>query len=243
MLSKGTWPAISTFSSFSGGYLEGTTTGLYGIGGAHTLGPPFPVESFGVWGKSGGLATNKSVGVHGDGIGSQFAIGLWGQAIGGSISNYGVWGDLPFGNGYAGYFSGDVYSTGTYLPSDSKLKSGIKPFNRALASLKKINIYQFNFKSDEFPSLRLPTSQQIGLVAEEIESVFPEFIKQTAHPTQIDSTGSIIVEAVQFKSVNYDAMIPVLIQAIKEQQTEIEALRREVEELKLAKNKRKLREK
>lgn len=234
--------AISAWSVNSlGAYIEGKATGLFGNAGVHTSGGTNPTQAIGLWGKGGSLATVRSVGVHGDGMGSQYAIGLWGQAIGGSISNYGVWGDLPFGNGYAGYFSGDVYSTGTYLPSDSRLKSGLKPFNGALANLKKINIYQFNFKSDEFPSLRLPTSRQIGLIAEEIETIFPEFIKQTVQPSQIDSTGSILEEAIQFKSVNYEAMIPVLIQAIKEQQTEIEALRREVEELKLIKNKRKTR--
>ena len=58
--------------------------------------------------------------------------------------------------------------------------------------------------------------QKIGVLAQDIEKVFPELISE--------SNG--------VKSVNYQGLIPVLINALKEQQSEIEIYRNEVSELK-----------
>jgi ribosomal protein S7 len=53
--------------------------------------------------------------------------------------------------------------------------------------------------------------QKIGVLAQDIEKVFPELVSE--------SNG--------VKSVNYQGLVPVLINALKEQQVEIEALKKE----------------
>ena len=58
--------------------------------------------------------------------------------------------------------------------------------------------------------------QKIGVLAQDIEKVFPELVSE--------SNG--------IKSVNYQGLVPVLINALKEQQSEIETYRNEVIELK-----------
>ena len=53
---------------------------------------------------------------------------------------------------------------------------------------------------------------KIGLLAQEVQKVFPELVKQSA-----DEEGTL--------SVNYQGLIPVLINAIKEQQEQINVLK------------------
>jgi hypothetical protein len=53
---------------------------------------------------------------------------------------------------------------------------------------------------------------KIGLLAQELQAVFPELVK-----TANNSEGTL--------SINYQGMIPVLLNAIKEQQTQIEELK------------------
>ena len=54
--------------------------------------------------------------------------------------------------------------------------------------------------------------EKIGLLAQEVQKVFPELVKQSA-----DEEGTL--------SVNYQGMIAVLINAIKEQQKEIDEIK------------------
>ena len=51
--------------------------------------------------------------------------GIYGTAVDGSSSNYGVYGSASGTNSWAGYFSGSVYTTGSYSSSDQRLKKNI----------------------------------------------------------------------------------------------------------------------
>jgi len=225
--------ALATWSSSvsgGGGYLEGLNTGSYGIAGIHTTGGPNPVEAIGLWGIGGPLGTNKGVGVHGDGQGSFYSVGVWGQAIGG-VNNYGIWGDVPSGSGYAGFFSGDVYCTGSYLPSDRNLKKNIEGINNALATINKLSSYTYEYNTEKYPHLNFPAQRQYGFLSQEVEQVLPELIKTTVQPDQYDNEGNLLHESVSFKAINYTAIIPLLVEGMKEQQKEIEALKSQVQQL------------
>mgnify|MGYP001301659304 CR=1 FL=1 len=63
--------------------------------------------------------------------------------------------------------------------------------------------------------------QKIGLLAQEIETVFPELVSENNN----------------IKSVNYQGLVPVLINAIKEQHHEIERLKKQEERLRLLEQK------
>lgn len=91
--------------------------------------------------------------------------------------------------------------------SDLKLKKNMTPLD-GLQIIQKLTGYRFNWKSDN--------KKDIGVVAQEVEAVLPEAVK-------VASDG--------MKSVDYPRLIPPLIQAIKEQQSQIEALRKQVQAL------------
>ena len=103
------------------------------------------------------------------------------------------------------------------INSDARLKANIISLGSTLAKVLQIDGKSYTMKKDE------NKKQKIGVLAQDIEKVFPELVSE--------SNG--------IKSVNYQGLIPVLINALKEQdakmneqQTEIDTYRDEVSELK-----------
>ena len=88
--------------------------------------------------------------------------------------------------------------------SDARLKSNITSLGSTLAKLMQIDGKSYTLKSNE-------NENKIGLLAQEILEVFPELVRASE-----DKNETL--------SVNYQGLIPVLINAIKEQQNQIDEL-------------------
>ena len=95
--------------------------------------------------------------------------------------------------------------------SDIRLKTNINTMTGALNNVLKLRGVTFNWKESSDNRLHY------GFIAQEIEKVFPDLVGT-------DSNG--------FKTINYSGVIPVLTEAIKTQQEEIELLKSENEQLK-----------
>ena len=67
---------------------------------------------------------------------------------------------------------------------------------------------------------------QHGFIAQELEQVFPELVQD-----EISVLPGTKNERIEYKSVNYLGMIPVLTKAIQEQQAYIELLEQRIEAL------------
>jgi hypothetical protein len=136
----------------------------------------------------------------------------------------GTWGLYAYATtlGYAAYFSGNIYCTGSYLPSDEKLKENIQPLQNALDKVMKLDIKTYYFKP-EFVEMNFPTSMQYGFTAQNLESVFPELVK--INPAKGEE------QPVEFKAVNYIGIIPVLAKALQEQQSLLEAKNARIDDL------------
>jgi hypothetical protein len=94
--------------------------------------------------------------------------------------------------------------------SDERLKTKITKIENAILILDSLNGYYYFWKNDA------DKSRQIGVIAQEVEKVLPEIVKQ-------DTKG--------IKSVDYAKLTAVLIEAVKEQQTEIKYLTNQNKEL------------
>ena len=104
------------------------------------------------------------------------------------------------------YPSGNATLTGTLTQnSDARLKRNIAPINNAIQQLSKINGYQYYWKSS-----RADPGMQTGVLAQELQKVLPELVKENAE-------GIL--------SVNYSGLIPYMIEAAKTQQQEIAELK------------------
>lgn len=89
--------------------------------------------------------------------------------------------------------------------SDQRIKENIVDATPKLENLKQVRVVNFNLIGDE--------QKQIGVVAQELEQVFPGMVEE-------DSGG--------MKAVKYSVFVPMLIKAIQEQQQMIETLQAKV---------------
>ncbi len=120
---------------------------------------------------------------------------------------------------YMLYVQGNAYATGSWSSSDARFKKNILPVYNSLERIVKIRGTSFEFRNDEFRDYQFDEGTQYGFIAQELEGVFPEVVKT-------ESNG--------FKSVNYNGMIPVLVEAVKDQQKIINDLKSENGQLKIA---------
>jgi len=97
----------------------------------------------------------------------------------------------------------NITATAFLYSSDRNLKTNILPINNALDKINKLEGVSFNWKNGG--------GEELGLIAQDVEEVLPELV--ITNP----KTG--------LKSVKYGNIVPVLIQAIKEQQKQIDELK------------------
>ncbi|HVX26975.1 MAG TPA: tail fiber domain-containing protein, partial [Parafilimonas sp.] len=223
-------PVIEGYSSGSGSGVEGYSSTSYGLYGNNYSG-----GSSGVYGYSGG--GTGSVGVTGSVSGVGYGMAAYGDLGSGiyatSTSNY------------AGYFAGNVFTTGTYNSSDLKLKQNVKDVTSALDIIAQLHPKTYNFRNDgNYKLMNLPTGTHYGLIAQDVEKVLPNIVKDSKFetgmskpPTPRDGNSKesgtntqkpTSSETIDFKAVNYTELIPLLIKGMQEQQQEIDALKQQV---------------
>ncbi len=107
-------------------------------------------------------------------------------------------------------------STSITCSSDFRLKKNIETLNGSLEKLMKLRGVSFNWKTTEFPDRGFNEENQLGFIAQEVQTLFPELVI-----TNVDG----------YMAVDYSKITPVLVQAIKEQQQIIDQQQKEIDEL------------
>jgi hypothetical protein len=97
--------------------------------------------------------------------------------------------------------------------SDIKLKENIVDATPKLANLMQVKVRNYNLKSD-------PSHKQLGVIAQELEQVFPAMIDEAPDK---DIDGNAL--GTTTKQVKYSVFVPMLIKAMQEQQAIIESLK------------------
>jgi len=153
------------------------------------------------------LGTNSIAGCYGS-----LVIGKY-NTTGGSVNSWTPTDPLFIaGNGSSGspsnalilYKNGNMTILGTLTQnSDIRIKTKIVELNNIMPLLSSIRSVYFNF----IDTITHPGGQQIGFIAQDIQKVFPELVSK-------DNQG--------FLSVDYSRMTVILLEALKEQQSQIE---------------------
>lgn len=202
--------------------------GVYGLAITPAQGTP---KNYGVYGEASGGITNY--GVYGKSLlPTTNNYGVYGEALNG-VFNYGVYAKCATfaPTHWALYCDGRGFIPGGFwTASDSKLKNNITVLapEEAINLIKQFSPKKYEFNSTDYPSFNFPTGEQYGLMADELESILPQFVTDAVHPSVQDSTGNEIYPAVSFKAVNYQALVPILIQGVKDQQAQIEAQKEQI---------------
>jgi hypothetical protein len=101
--------------------------------------------------------------------------------------------------------TGTLTATDINSTSDINLKENIRPIENPLNKVLQLNGVEFDWKDNQQSS--------IGVIAQEVEKVFPSLVKTAEN-----------------KSVNYNGLVGVLIEAVKEQQKQIEELKKLIQD-------------
>jgi hypothetical protein len=127
-------------------------------------------------------------------------------------------------NNWAIWSEGYQYSsTGpSWTPSDENLKTDIEDLTGSMDRLSQLQPKSYRFRAEELGFMHLAEEPQFGFLAQDLEAVFPDLVREIHRPVEIDSTGAEISPAIDFKAVNYNGLIPLLVAAVKEQQQTIE---------------------
>ena len=114
----------------------------------------------------------------------------------------------------SGYFHYLMLTYSPFIGSDLRLKENISPITSALDKIMLINGKRFNYIDVLGEDLKVTplreriTKPTFGFIAQELIEVLPEIV---AEPDELN----------EYYGVNYTAMIPLLVEAIKEQQLQI----------------------
>ena len=109
------------------------------------------------------------------------------------------------------FFTGDVIS---FALSDKKYKTNILPISNSIDKLMKISGVSFEWKDNQ----SIYSGNDVGVIAQEIKEVLPEVVEE----------GRLGLK------VKYEKITPLLIEAVKEQNSKIEYLEEKIKELSLA---------
>jgi Chaperone of endosialidase len=116
---------------------------------------------------------------------------------------------------FAIHGDGNIFAPGTFTStSDARLKKNITPLGSSLAKLSQLNGYTYNWLS--------PTRdqrQQIGLLAQEVQKVYPQLVTELKGDNNETTLG-----------INYLGLIPVLLEGMKEQQKQLEQQQKQMDE-------------
>jgi hypothetical protein len=226
-------PSVTNSNTGIGVYGKCVNNNYYGYGGyfvgdyagSFMLGTGFESVSYGIYSLSenvDGFAYGVYGGASSDA--NAYNYGVYGFSDQGWIYNVGVVGVQPYYAGAAGYFDGDLEYTGNlYDVSDAKFKSDVKDLTSALDKINLLSPKSYTLNQEQYQGLNFGKSFEYGFIAQDIEKVFPELVKDCTAPVNPYAIGEQpSLDPFTYKAVNYTGLIPVLTAAIQEQQTIIE---------------------
>lgn len=216
-------------------YEQGSTSGmLVGIYGSAYRGPTAysSGRTYGVYGIAGNATSGHNYGVVGELLGTNGGAAIYAATSSKPLTSVsGIW---------AGYFRGNVkvedvlWVNSTQYTSDIRAKKEIRNLeSNNVEKIRQLKAIKYKLKSPSELNIGLKTGQdtmkavirnsdlddpkykedRIGLSAQEIQAVYPELVKT-------DNDGIL--------GVDYIGLIPVLVEAIKEQQAKIDELEQKV---------------
>jgi hypothetical protein len=120
-----------------------------------------------------------------------------------------VWGNVQVGSVTV---NGDINATGDitgFYLSDERLKTNLQPIDNALTKVSMLNGVTFDWNATARESKPNRTRREAGVIAQQVEKVLPEVIE-----TRLDG----------YKAVDYEKLVPLLIEAIKELSDKVDRL-------------------
>lgn len=128
-----------------------------------------------------------------------------------------IWGDFTEGQKTV-IINGDFTSTGKKgTLSDGRYKKDLQPLKDVVDNINAIEGIFFSWKEEEYPDMVFGRGRQIGVIAQELEKVYPELVNETA---------------IGYKTVDYEKLSVILLEGVKQQQKEMDRMQDELDLIK-----------
>tara|TARA_S200002703_G_scaffold65857_1_gene56957 strand:- start:1574 stop:2752 length:1179 start_codon:yes stop_codon:yes gene_type:complete len=216
--------------------------GNVGINNAGSSGTQFHVNG----------AAGTAQAIYGQANGSGSTYGVYGYALGGNSTQYGVYGQVGTSSthasggllaysintntyGIVGYWStaayysfygnGNIAGTAFTNVSDSRLKDVDSNLTGCLDKLANIQPVKYTWKENSQQRRSMGEGLEIGLLAQEVQAQFPELVSDMEWPEVTGANPETLNEQLGTTlGVDYGRMTAVLIQALNEAKVRIETL-------------------
>ena len=113
---------------------------------------------------------------------------------------------------------GDIRANDIMIGSDARYKQNIQPIGNAMGLIAQLQGTTYTMNREAFPEMNFVDGTRYGFIAQDLQKVMPEVVKA-------DDDG--------YLAVNYIAVVPLLVEGLKEQQEFVEAQTQELEAAKL----------
>ena len=123
-------------------------------------------------------------------------------------------GRFQISGAYGLYVNGSIWANGNTYASDERFKQNITPIQSPLQKLLQIDGVEYEMRTTAFPQNNFQPGRQMGLLAQNVEKIIPEAVS----------------EKDGYKGVDYARLVPLLIEAIKEQDKKMEAQQKQIDE-------------
>ena len=129
----------------------------------------------------------------------------------------------------------NVHGNITAFTSDRRLKENVRVIDSPLSKIMKINGYYFdwNEKSREFGLKPRFEKNDVGFLAQEVQEIIPQIVApapfdQKMHPITNEYSS---ISGDDYLTVQYERIVPLLLEAIKELKGEVDDLKNQIKKL------------
>ena len=126
-------------------------------------------------------------------------------------------------------FAAFLVAASLQISAQEVAQNNVKPVTNSLETVSKLQPVSFNYDKAWAEKLKISPTQQYGFIGTEAKSAVPEIVTVQAKDY---ATGKNAYRSATLTKVDYESLIPLLVGSIKEQQEQIEALKREIQSLK-----------
>jgi len=183
---------------------------------------------------SNSSSINYGVVGSGTGINPASAVSTWafGGYFKGSYANrtYGIYAEgVPSTVGtttnIAGYFAGTIVTGPSFVPSDLAFKENITPLADGSDVINQLNPVTYTYKeTGNAVYMHFNQGNQVGFIAQEVEVIAPDLVKEITHPAQFDTLGNEIVPEFAYKTLDYEKFVPYLVADAQNKNNTIDSL-------------------
>jgi len=112
--------------------------------------------------------------------------------------------------------NGNAWTYGSWASSDIRWKKNINDLEIKIDNICQLKAVSYEWRTEEFPENNFDSDKHFGLIAQDVEKIFPDLVKT-------DQNG--------YKAVAYDKLSVILLEGMKDQQQQIESQNEKIKRL------------